>query len=131
MSKISVKALIFRKDEILLLRPKNLEGSFDGWDIPGGHVKTEEIILDALKREVFEETRIKIKKAFPIKLVFIPSVDTDYLIFFCTTSTSKVVLSDEHVSYKWLKTELFRKVFKDQFTPELVAIRETIEKLLG
>lgn len=99
MAKISVKALIIRKDKVLLLRPRNLQGSFNGWDGPGGHVEDGETILGALKREVLEETKIKIDQAYPIRLLHVPQVDTDYLIFLCTAPKGRVVLSHEHTDY--------------------------------
>lgn len=130
MAKISVKALIIRKDKVLLLRPKNLQGSFKGWDGPGGHIKTGETILGALKREVLEETKIKIDQAYPIKLLHVPQVDTDYLIFLCTTHRGKVVLSNEHVDYKWMDLVLFRKISGSYLKTDLKEIRKIIGRLL-
>lgn len=131
MSKISVKALIIRKDKVLLLRPKNLQGSFNGWDGPGGHVEEGETILDALKREVSEETKLKIVQAYPIKLLHIPQVDTDYLIFLCTTPTGKVVLSHEHTDYQWMDLISFRKTVGGYLNTDLREIQKFIGKLMG
>lgn len=131
MSKISVKALIIRKDRVLLLRPKNLQGSFNGWDGPGGHVEVGETILDALKREVLEETKIKIDQAYPIKLLHVPQVDTDYLIFLCTASKGRVILSHEHTDYKWMDLISFRNMVGSYLSVDLAEMQSIIEKLLG
>lgn len=131
MSRISVKAIIIRKDKVLLLRPKNPLGSFNGWDGPGGHVKKGETIIDALKREVFEETNIRIEKSYPIKLLYIPQVNTDYLIFLCTAPTDRVVLSDEHVSYKWEELTSFRKMLGSQLNVDLTEVQKIIGRLVG
>lgn len=131
MSRISVKALIIRKDKVLLLKPKNLQGSFNGWDGPGGHVEAGENILDALKREVLEETKIGIIQAYPIKLFYVSQVDTDYLIFLCTAATGKVVLSNEHTDYKWMDLISFRKMLGKHLIVDLIKIQKIIGKLLG
>jgi len=55
---VAVKAILITKDrKILMLRKNN--GS---WDLPGGKVDKGEKPLKALKREVQEETGIRIKK---------------------------------------------------------------------
>lgn len=131
MTSISVKALIVQKDKVLLLKPKNSQGSFDGWDIPGGHIEAGETILDTLKREVFEETKMKIEQAYPIKLLHVSQVNTDYLIFLCTASTSKVVLSEEHINYKWMDLASFRKIAGNYLSADLTEIQKIIEQLLG
>src|SRR4051812_6084843 len=37
-----------------------------GWDIPGGHVEAGEAMLDALRREVREETGVMLSGAAPL-----------------------------------------------------------------
>lgn len=130
MSRLSVKALIIRKDKILLLRPINLQGSFNGWDGPGGHVEVGETILNALKREVFEETKIKIGRCYPIKLLHIPQIDTDYLIFLCTAPTKRVTLSSEHTDYEWVNLSSFKKMLGSYLSSDLAEIQKIIAKLL-
>ena len=59
--KDSVKALVRDSDgKILILRRANNEGGAGDWDIAGGAIEKGENKHDALKREVFEETNLKI-----------------------------------------------------------------------
>lgn len=52
--------LINKKGEVLL-RKKALGWGKGNWNGPGGKVETEETIEESVKREVFEETNVKIK----------------------------------------------------------------------
>lgn len=64
-----VHAIIIREDKILLGK-RNLKSKFlpGYWTIPGGKVEPGERLLDALKREVKEETNLDIKKATLLKI---------------------------------------------------------------
>jgi len=63
---VAVAALIYNKrGEILLVR-RRAEPGKGLWSIPGGAVETGEKLIDALKREVLEETGLDIK---PIDII--------------------------------------------------------------
>ncbi|RJR24214.1 NUDIX domain-containing protein [Candidatus Microgenomates bacterium] len=130
MTRISVKALIVKGNNVLLLKPKNLQGSFKGWDGPGGHVEEGEPILEALKREVLEETKLIIDKAYPIKIMKVPGVSTDYMIFLCTVINDEVILSPEHTEYTWMDISSFNKFLGEYLREDLRFINEIVSRLL-
>ena len=53
-----VVALMQRGDEILLVRQQGEDDDAPSWSVPGGVVEDGELLTDALKREVREETGI-------------------------------------------------------------------------
>ena len=52
---VGVRAMIIQDGKIVLIKPKYKET----WNFPGGGVKKRETLEQAVRREVFEETRIK------------------------------------------------------------------------
>ena len=66
--KIAAKAIIFQNGHVLILR-KSLEERMakdtHGWDFPGGGLEPCEPIMDALAREVMEETGLEVKVVAP------------------------------------------------------------------
>jgi 8-oxo-dGTP pyrophosphatase MutT (NUDIX family) len=60
---VATKAVIVNESQqVLLLRQGSEYAGKDGgiWDVPGGRIEAGEYLLDALKREVLEETGIDI-----------------------------------------------------------------------
>ncbi len=63
---VGINALIFKRDGkgkeyVLLGKRKNVFGA-GHWHTPGGHLKIDETFEEGLKREVFEETGLRVKK---------------------------------------------------------------------
>ena len=57
---IGVAVIIVKEDRVLLGKRKNAHGA-DTWAFPGGHLEFNENIEDCARREVFEETGLRIK----------------------------------------------------------------------
>ncbi len=55
-----VVALIRHGDEVLLVKQQGDDDATPGWSVPGGVVGDGELLTDALKREVREETGIEV-----------------------------------------------------------------------
>jgi ADP-ribose pyrophosphatase YjhB (NUDIX family) len=55
-----------------------MRGDFKIWGFPAGSVELEESVLDALKREVHEETGLTVMKARPFAIYSNPKYSTTY-----------------------------------------------------
>tara|TARA_R110000824_G_scaffold202090_4_gene386285 strand:- start:6919 stop:7323 length:405 start_codon:yes stop_codon:yes gene_type:complete len=111
-SKIVSKAVLYSGDDVLIL--EGIVGL--GWDLPGGHIHVGESPLDGLKREVHEETGLRIESAVETYIkghthYFKAEIRRD----------AKIVLSWEHTGYKFVPysevenlnmSEKFKKAIK-------------------
>ncbi|MCS7183822.1 MAG: NUDIX domain-containing protein [Patescibacteria group bacterium] len=99
--------VFFQKDKIreyLLLNYLN-----GHWDFPKGHIELREKPLETVKREVKEETGLKIKiiKEFSKTITYHFKDKGEYVIkevifFLAQAKSKKVNLSQEHRGYVWL-----------------------------
>jgi 8-oxo-dGTP diphosphatase len=64
-----VAALIRRGAEVLLVRQQGPDDPEPGWALPGGVVEAGELLIDALSREVREETGLTAERVGPIACV--------------------------------------------------------------
>lgn len=103
-----VGAFIFNKrGQVLLVKSPKWKKNY--WIVPGGHVEYGESISNAVKREVFEETRLKVrfKKVFAVfESIFSKDLMKKrhfvYLECFCKATSQKVVLDGQELkSFTW------------------------------
>jgi ADP-ribose pyrophosphatase YjhB (NUDIX family) len=92
-------------DDVLLLQRET-----GRWGIPGGRVEFKEKLLDAAKRELFEETGIKTNLTYKGFVEHVRKYHEVVAIFEGRVSNRDVVLSEEHVTYKWVKLEEAHKI---------------------
>ena len=114
--KNSVKAIVFNDDKILILRRQNDTAGEGQFDLPGGCIEKNESKIDALKREVFEETGLKITDEKSVKTITLKipetGIDSDMSIYTAKSDSGNVTLKPatwkgadgktEHNEYKWI-----------------------------
>jgi len=117
--KVAVHALIRKGNKFLAtLRSKNNDYKPEEWDLPGGTVEFGETSETALKREISEETKLKVEI---IKPLFICSRAKDgrhqfWIVYECKYKSGEVKLNpDEHSDYLWADKNELEKLKKIYF----------------
>jgi 8-oxo-dGTP diphosphatase len=137
VQRVAMKAVLINKGKVLLVREAGTykEGTNKGrWQIPGGRIEPGEHWMDALKREVREETGITeftwvkpiyVAEWFPT----IKGIPTHIvaMFHFCTTDTEVVSLSDEHDAFEWVDLKKWRDF--DVMDPEDKVLAATLKEL--
>jgi phosphoglycolate phosphatase len=103
----TVGALLYRDDgRLLMIRTHKWN---DTWGIPGGKIRRGESSLDALRREIREETNLEIEApSFVMVQDCIDSVEFQHpahfllLNYVAHTLTHDVILNEEAEEYAWL-----------------------------
>jgi len=106
---VGVKILIQNNDGdyLFLKRGKVLEhGGPNTWDIPGGRIDSQESLMDALKREVAEETSLELvdePRLLAAQDIIVEQKDL-HVVRLTYTGKAKgtIKLSDEHVAFQYM-----------------------------
>ncbi|MFJ6165840.1 NUDIX domain-containing protein [Micromonospora orduensis] len=101
------KAAVVQDGKVLILHPcaETHHAEHDSIDLPGGKIRYGEDPLEALAREVREETGLLVEPIAPVRLWSFVRSDGLHFIgvtVVCTTQTGEVRLSDEHEGYAWV-----------------------------
>jgi len=94
------------------------------WDIPGGTIEFGEHPVEALIREIDEETKIKVKVGNLILVYDFVSGEKRHqfqMVFTCDYLLGEVILNPrEHQEYRWVTLEEMEQLPKIAFLEELV-----------
>ena len=142
MKKI-VASLIFNEDlEILLqLRDERADLRSSGiWSLPGGHIEIGESMKEAIEREVWEETNLRLENSFFFLCLvdfFEPGPPIEVHLFLAQISPPYEVIKGEGQQLKFfdtnqvkdLKTNLYMKFVID-YAITLLRVKQDFEKQL-
>lgn len=111
IQKIVVAAVVLHKNKILLLQRSVKEEILPGlWELPSGKRENLESSIQAIKREVKEETGLRIEVVNPIStfeyIIEKPNFikDTTQINYLVRVKGSgKIKISKEHQSFVWVK----------------------------
>lgn len=106
---LTVLCLIRRDDEYLL--QDRIKKDWRGFTLPGGHVEPGESVVDAVVREMQEETGLTVENPKLCGVKQFPIEGGRYLVFlFVADQFSGEVISSEEGAMHWVKKEELSKV---------------------
>ena len=92
------------------------------WDLPGGNVAFGQKHDESLLQEIQEETQLEVTNIKPINVVtkFDKGIYFLYIGYKAEAITYNIVLSKEHVEYRWVTKEEFFELNPADFLKNLV-----------
>lgn len=115
---IPQKAVIMKGGKILLLkRAPDSPIHPNLWDLPGGILENKEKPEEGLKREVFEETNLKVMVVKPLFSCSESSHGNEvfFLLYECRILSGKIKLSKEHIEWKWADKKEAARIRKEPY----------------
>ena len=103
--RIGVGIVVLNSDNKVFVG-KRKDNPVDRWQMPQGGVDPGETLLEAMKRELIEETGLNPEKLWTIdKVNIFYDANRDIMnlipVFGVTVNATNIVISKEHSEYKW------------------------------
>ena len=93
---------------MLIKRTTEARGDYYHWEFPGGRLEFGESPMQALKREINEETGLEVEKLILLNAWNSFKDECTEIIgltYICTANGDNVMLSKEHRDYEWVTYE--------------------------
>ncbi len=119
---VSIKGVIFKNDQVLLVKNNRNE-----WELPGGRIEIGESSEQCLKREILEELKLDVKILTIIDTKLFEVIQGKYIFlvaFLCEMINENdiIEISHEHTEFQWFR---IKELFQIKIPKEYI---ETIEK---
>lgn len=109
----TVDVIVFSKDRkqiLLVKRAKKMTFESGKWVVPGGYVDRDELVVDAAKREVLEETGYELESIEYVKFVDNPNRPGEdrqsiAFVYEATVGSKTSVPDDESEEVKWFSLD--------------------------
>jgi len=119
--------IVLRKDGkfVILKRSAKKDVHATLWNLPSGGIEKWETIEDASKREVVEETGLKIKDVIvgSSEIVDAGKYNLEINYVLAKTDSDQVMLNDENIEYKWIHPD-------ESFDYRFAVPKEIVERVL-
>lgn len=121
---VSVDAFLRRDGRFLVLKRAERPATFFAgfWFLPGGKVEFGEAPLDALRREVEEETGLRVTNPRLLHAwayLKSPTVHAVKLSYVAERWRGQLRLSSEHVEARWVTAEEYRRYLAEEAAEEV------------
>lgn len=137
--KIHVAKVLIENDNgefLVLKKSDSYDWKAGKWELPGGKIEENvgEDRLDAARREVKDETEIKLKSLVDVVRVeigeFNEKYDVNCFILYSDSFSGEIQLSDEHKDYRWVTAEEFRNMDWHRDAGYAIPAMESLEKYI-
>jgi 8-oxo-dGTP diphosphatase len=121
------KAIIYHPSEpvfLLLKRSSKDSKRPNEWDLPGGNVIFGEIHLDAIRREIHEETALKVRDLQIVQVA--TGFDREHSLYHffigyrCVAQSTQLNLGIEHEQFEWVTPDIARTLLHNGYLLELL-----------
>ena len=123
---LAVLCLLTEGDKILL--QNRVKQEWHGYALPGGHVEPGESFVDAIKREMKEETGLDILSPKLVGIKQFPIFNGRYVVLlFKTDKYSGTLVSSEEGKMEWISRERLLEIKTVDDFAELLSVMDTPE----
>ena len=108
---VELTVLCLIQDGSRILLQNRVKEDWKGYTLPGGHVELGESFVDAVKREMKEETGLEIVKPKLVGIKQFPITDGRYIVLlFKSTEFEGTVISSDEGEMEWIDIDKLSEI---------------------